>query len=68
MSDIIEKLSKNIEIFIDYLPEQIEDFQNIIKHYKNLLVENDKLKKENKLLKEKIQNYENIPTIFCEKL
>ena len=68
MSDIIEKLSKNIEIFIDYLPEQIEYFQNIIKCYDNLSVENDKLKKENKLLKEKIQNYENIPTVFCEKL
>ena len=66
MSDIIEKLSKNIEIFIDYLPEQIEDFQNIIKHYKYLLIENDKLKKENKLLKKKIQKYESIPKIICE--
>tara|TARA_B100000963_G_C22548664_1_gene635675 strand:- start:128 stop:334 length:207 start_codon:yes stop_codon:yes gene_type:complete len=68
MSNIIENLSKNIEIFIHYLPEQIEDFQNIIKHYKNLSIENDKLKKENKSLKNKLKNYENIPTIFCEKL
>ena len=66
MSDIIVNLSRNIEYFIYQLPEQIENLQNLILSYKNLLTENNKLKNENKDLKEKLQNYENIPTIFCE--
>lgn len=66
MSDIIVNLSTNIENFIYHLPEQIENLQTLILSYKNLLTENNKLKNENKDLKEKLQKYENIPTIFCE--
>lgn len=66
MTDIIVNLSTNIENFIYDLPEQIENLQNLILLYKNLLTENNKLKNENEYLKEKIQKYENIPTIFCE--
>lgn len=64
--NIIYNLSTDIEKFVYNLPEQIDNLLKLIHDYKLLIIENDKLKNENKILKEQIIKYENIPTIFCE--
>ena len=66
MVDFIYDLSKHIENFVDYLPDQIENNEKLIHNYKIVLTENDSLKKENKKLKRKLQKYKRVPIVSCQ--
>jgi len=66
MVDFIYDLSKHIENFVVYLPDQIENIEKLIHNYKIVLTENDSLKKENKKLKRKLQKYKRVPIVSCQ--
>ena len=66
MVDFNYDLSKHIENFVVYIPDQIENIEKLIHNYKIVLTENDSLKKENKKLKRKLQKYKRVPIVSCQ--
>ena len=68
MVDFIYDLSNQIHNLVLHLPNQIENIEKLIHNYKIAITENDSLKKENEILKQKLKKYEKIPIVPCQVL